>query len=76
MDISKVSKLDFFNFNINTAGSGQFEIVLKVGGGTSTFQTCVPVQLNSPTSKFQVGDFSSASASQARLPVKLKSPPL
>ena len=32
MDISKVSKLDFFNFNINTAGSGQFEIVLKVGG--------------------------------------------
>ena len=30
MDISKVSKLDFFNFNINTAGSGQFEIVLKL----------------------------------------------
>ena len=38
MDISKVSKLDFFNFNINTAGSGQFEIVLKVGGGLQLFR--------------------------------------
>ena len=40
MDISKVSKLDFFNFNINTAGSGQFEIVLKVGGDFNFSDMC------------------------------------